>query len=97
MSGGSFNYLSIKDSDELVEYVDELKRMKKALNDIGAHDAAGDVTIILTHCELIKRSEASMGNVMKRVSDVLQAVEWNQSGDWGKEKIDEALALYRTR
>ncbi len=74
MSGGSFDYLYLKDFDgpeQLFLMADELERR-------GYHSAAAHTRAICA----IQPSQA--------LRQLWMAVEWNVSGDWGPEKVEQA-------
>lgn len=96
MSGGSFGYLchaaDFDDGLKLAIKLEDLKAMRDALRSEGADDAA-DAT-----AEMVSMTEdfiAKMESKGKSLSKVWKAMEWFYSGDWGKERLDEALKEYR--
>lgn len=92
MSGGSYNYLCYKDVFELESHREELNRMRDRLIELGHLDAAKETeSIILTLDSFKVRMEARLS----RLKDVWRAVEWLDSGDYGKEQVAEAVKKYQ--
>jgi len=84
MSGGSYNYLCYRETPaDIATYagIDSLERMAADLSD-------GHPVTVWTR-ELLATLNAP---IPKAVSDVWRAREWVESGDWGPEDLDEALA-----
>ncbi|WTW93645.1 hypothetical protein OG216_09765 [Streptomycetaceae bacterium NBC_01309] len=94
MSGGSYNYLC--DAHELADLLrreHDLKEMADRLAGMGgAEDAARETEELLVQLRQWKvRAEVRV----RRLSDVWQAVEWEDSGDGHPGQIGEALSRYR--
>lgn len=92
MSGGSYNYLFTKDPEELVSRRDDLEAMRNRLVELGATDVAAAVEEIAA---TITSYRHEVEWRMAKVADVLQAVEWLDSNDWGEDQMREAIAKYR--
>lgn len=93
MSGGSFDYLcEVFDFFEMADKERQLKAMGERLAGVGAADAARETHEALL---IIRAAEAQTEAIVGRLRDVWKAVEWVDSGDWGSDAIDEALAKYR--
>lgn len=95
MSGGSFGYLCMAaDHDgglKLATKLEDLKAMRDALLSEGANDAAEETAEMISMTEdFIARMESKGDSLSK----VWKAMEWFYSGDWGKERLDEALKEY---
>lgn len=92
MSGGSFNYLCWAMAGELVQKRSDISDMVRALADDGIIDAAKEtesILLILNHFEVLMQAR------IERLSPVWKAIEWQRSGDWGQDCVNEALAEYR--
>lgn len=94
MSGGSWGYLFSKEVDELVQYssVELLEEMSDYLNSNGYEDVAKDVSRLV---EYIKSARIRIETLHEMLSPVFKAVEWYDSADWSKDKVDEAIEEYR--
>lgn len=96
MSGGSYNYLCFKTPDQLWEAIAEndITSMSERLSALGIHDASVETAAVQL---LVEQFENNMLRKLSRLAGIWRAVEWHDSGDWGKGHIDEAVAKYRTR
>jgi hypothetical protein len=92
MSGGSFNYLCDVPSWDIISNVEDLKRMRDALLEYDALDAATECEAVLA---TIKQFQVLVDVRLKRMHEVFKAVEWHASGDGGIEGVQRALAAYR--
>lgn len=93
MSGGSYNYLFIKQADELFGDDNDLERMADRLAGLGwADDAAKDTYDLLA---VLRTQTVRVDAARDRLRDLFQAVEWWDSGDSGEEGVRQALASYR--
>lgn len=92
MSGGSFNYLYCKDTDELMSNTSDLEEMREYLISYGYEDIAKDTQRLI---EYIKSANCVIGTLKEMLEPVFHAVEWYESADWGKERMIEALEKYR--
>lgn len=84
MSGGSLGYLYCKDFEPdagLFAYV--AQKLRKL-----GHEAAAQESDAIAACiaEAVARRD--------RLADVLQAVEWYESGDWGKDDVAARVAAW---
>lgn len=93
MSGGSFDYLCLKDADALPSMVHALDAMSGELAKLGyAEDAAWETEELLC----IVRQYAVRAQIrIDRLHDIWRAMEWWHSGDSGEEDVGTALAQYR--
>lgn len=92
MSGGSYNYLCYKDSDNINESRSDINDMRDRLTELGYLDAAKEtesVTLMLNAFEV--RIQARI----ERLSEVWRAVEWCDSGDSGEDSVKKAVDKYR--
>jgi hypothetical protein len=93
MSGGSYNYLYIKDARELHDATNDLEAIRDRLAGLGyADDAAQAVTDIL---DSIREFEKTIDAKMVRLRDVLRSVEWWDSADSGEDAVRDALDQFR--
>jgi hypothetical protein len=84
MSGGSHNYLYSRASDEMCGLASEIEQMADAIGDgfPSARARTSRVALLLR--------EAATEAV--RLSDLWKAVEWHQSGDWGRYRVRSEAA-----
>ena len=95
MSGGSFNYLYCKENiGDLLYHTDDLDDMREALIKYGYEDIAKDTQRLI---EYIKSAEVRVTVLAKNLQGVFKAVEYYESGDWGKETMLSKLEEYRRR
>lgn len=87
MSGGSYDYLYAKPPGDLHEYIPELERLADRLRDMEEYAAAEEVD---AHATRIVEYHNQMKATHDRLSDVMKAVEWYDSGDWGRNSVHEA-------
>jgi hypothetical protein len=92
MSGGSFNYLSSQDPDQLMNMESELQSMVDYLNNNGAEDAAKETyELVLIMRQFRVRADVTA----KRLAEVWWAAELVTSGDSSFEELTKALKEYR--
>jgi hypothetical protein len=89
MSGGSFEYLcfDVEDTDKILSTPERLRKMEAYLRARGKHDIADEVLCFCLNIETHMRQLLAMGN---RMTDILLAVEWWASCDWGEDQVDKA-------
>lgn len=93
MSGGSFNYLCCKEElADLCDHMPELERMRESLIKYGYEDIARDVQRLI---EYIRSAEIRIKTLAEQLNDVFHAVEWYESGDYGKDSMIKHLEKYR--
>lgn len=94
LSGGSFNYLCYKDVPDLMNpsSISELESMALYLMNIGYEDIAKDTKRLI---EYIKSASLTIEVLSQQLNDVFHAVEWYESGDWGRDGCIEELEKYR--
>lgn len=90
MSGGSFDYLYIKETHQVVEMRDDVERMQKELERLNHWDAARRTADVLQYIQAIR-------NVQEDIADVWQAVEWCCSSDWGPDQVETAVEKWRKK
>lgn len=86
MSGGSLDYLYRKSVGEAVES-DDFDRL---LEEIETYDRR-NAWIAAATLYGIKQRYAQMQKDWDALSDVVRAVEWNLSCDYGRDQVEEAL------
>lgn len=92
MSGGSYNYLCYKSADSLLEQQEELRGMQNRLSQLGLVEAAKETGKVLkTLEEALKAVEKLADNL----HGVWHAVEWYDSGDWGKDDLNRIASQYK--
>ena len=93
MSGGSFEYLCFKQTEDLFGWCGELQQMSDALAVYeGAEDVAAETQKLLMDIRIYKnRVEVAK----EKLGPVWKAMEWWKSGDWGEEDFIKALEKFR--
>jgi len=92
MSGGSYNYLCFKDSYEIISARKEIGEMRDRLIELGYLDAAKETESILL---MLDSFEVRIQSRIDRLKFIWKSVEWFDSGDDGKDSVDEAVEKYR--
>lgn len=93
MSGGSLNYLCYKEPVELFNHLEDLEMAEQYLLAKDYKDIAADVRRLM---EYIKSAENRIGVLAEQLNNVLHAVEWYISADYGEDTLRKALEEYRT-
>ena len=92
MSGGSFNYLFTKDIFDIAAGVgEEWDWMLKELDDLCPEASQDMRKIKLSTEEFVKKNEPAWS----KLQDLLHAVEYWRSNDYGKDQVDKAVERYR--
>lgn len=92
MSGGSYNYLYAH-TGGLEAQRGDIRAMRDRLQELeeqgvpGAARAARETRMVLNHLKLAEEHAQAL-------SEVWRAVEWRDSGDYGDDQVNEALAEY---
>ena len=92
MSGGSHNYLCFADMSEILGRTADMEDMESALISEGYIDIAMDVRRLIEYC---RSAEVKIGVLFNQLKDVFHDIEWNHSGDVGKETLIDTLEKYR--
>lgn len=93
MSGGSLNYLYLKDAAELMNAVADLEAVEaELLSTFGAKDVAKDVRRLI---EYINSANNRISVLAEQLSEVMHAIEWYDSGDYGRDSVNRCLNDYR--
>ena len=93
MSGGSYDYLCFKNSDEVLNELEQLRNMRDRLNGLGYTDIAQATQSVIG---LIEQYRTIMDDKIERIQDIWKAIEWADSGDTSESEIKEAVEKYRT-
>ena len=92
MSGGSFDYLYLKEAPEIMQHVIDVEDMRDICLKLGYIDIARDLTRLAEY----SRSAYIRIEVLKnQLRGVMRAVEWYESNDIGEESLAEAIEKYR--
>lgn len=93
MSGGSYEYLAVKDSREIFDAEKQLQRMADDLAKLGyAPDAAKETMEVLLE---VRQARNRLDARLKRLYDVWHAMEWWKSCDSSEDEVRVALLRYR--
>jgi hypothetical protein len=87
MSGSSYNYLCFKTVSELEGDIEMVHAMANRLKQLGHDDAAAATMKIIDSINAINQD-------VFKLSEVWKAVEWLDSGDWGIESVNTAVAKF---
>lgn len=95
MSGGSYNYLFCKETADLfcATSLQDMEAIEAQLLSCGYKDIAKDVRRLI---EYINSAENRISVLHKQLKDVFHAVEWYDSGDYGKATLQKKLEEYRS-
>lgn len=95
MSGGSLNYLFCKEPYELFEAgrVADLEEAAAVVLNAGYKDIAKDIFRL---AEYIKSASIRVEVLHEQLRDVLHAVEWYLSADYGDTTMRKHLDAYRS-
>lgn len=94
MSGGSYDYLCVRDTDDLFErnQLETLERMRDRLLALGYLDAAGQTDALIG---TITQARALIDMRRAALERVWHAVEWYDSGDCNEDRVAAAITEYR--
>lgn len=92
MSGGSLNYLYNKEPAELFHHLDDLEDVEYELLKRGAKDIARDVRRLI---EYIEAAENRICVLSEQLQDIMHAVEWRLSADYGEGDLLREIEAYR--
>src|SRR5690349_15986262 len=97
MSGGHFEYLCFKaDNEEIFTYnsLVQLEAMEAHLKAIGKEDAAKVIGGYKDAIVAVRNSAFEYG---ERLYELLHNVEWQASGDYGVDAIDNAMTTLHAK
>lgn len=94
MSGGHYDYIYCKDSEELFkdENLCELEDMSEDALCLGYEDIAKDLTRLV---EYIKSAKVRVSVLSNQLNKVMKGMEYYQSCDIGKDRLNEIVEEYR--
>lgn len=92
MSGGSFNYLCYAEMPDVLGRTADMKDMERVLIALGYNDIAKDVRRLIEYC---KSAENRISVLFEQLEDVFHDIEWERSGDIGKDSLINTLEKYR--
>ena len=95
MSGGSFNYLYCKETEDMFSdtVILDLSGMEDILLKTNYTDIAKDIRRLI---EYIKSARNRVEVLQENLKPVLKAVEWYDSCDIGADGLAKAVERYRT-
>lgn len=93
MSGGSFDYLYCKDTEEFfsLDSINSLIDMAVILKKEGYEDVSKDVFRLVGY---IKSARTEVDILRKQLKDVIHSVEWFDCGDFGPDTLKEHIEMY---
>jgi succinate dehydrogenase/fumarate reductase flavoprotein subunit len=91
MSGGSFEYLCQKDAAEVLAVLETVRRMAATLEEEFGHLAKDAVDATLG---IVRRGE-ELQEEIDDLKDLWKAVEWWQSGDYGRDRALVELGKWK--
>ena len=94
MSGGHYDYLYYKETPDFFSYsvTSDLDDMAEVLIKKGYEDVARD---LIRLSEYIKSARNRVDVLKDQLSDVMHAVEWWASADYGDDSLKKHLDMYR--
>lgn len=92
MSGGSLNYLCYCQTNELFNRIGDLEEAEEYLLKCGYKDIARDVRRLI---EYLLSAENRISTLFEQLSEVLHAIEWHMSADYGEDTAKKVLEQYR--
>lgn len=94
MSGGSFDYLYLKETEEFfsLDSINSLTDMAVILKKEGYEDVSKDVFRLVGY---IKSARTEVDILRKQLKDVMRSVEWFDSHDYGEDTLREHIEMYR--
>lgn len=100
MSGGSFNYVALKDLAEMIQDGDarnQLEYMSQYLRDVyGAEKAAAQTAHIAKRLREMRKEIQEMEETAIYLRRVWHAAEWYVSLDWTYEQFSEIIRQYNS-
>jgi len=94
MSGGSYDYLYLKETEDLfkLDNINYLSDMAVVLSKEGYEDVSRDVVRLI---EYIKSAWNRVDVLREQLSDVMRSVEWFDSLDFDLDTLKEHIEMYR--
>jgi hypothetical protein len=94
MSGGSYNYLYSKDSEDIINQIPDMIRMRDRLIELDMKTGAVMLQKLILSVEKY-RIEADAR--MDEMYPLMRAVEWMDSGDSGLDSVQEAYEKFLSK
>lgn len=94
MSGGAFNYVCFRETIELIERKSELYEIIDSLVQYGYEDLAEDVKELIQRINKLKEKVNDVERYRETLEPILKAVEWYESGDYGKDTMIKVFEEY---
>lgn len=95
MSGGSYDYLYSKSSEDFISSTVQLDSMIARLIDLDLLDISQDSLMIKSDLYNIKLLLSQMQDKIYKLSPVWKAVEWFDSSDYGINEVLDSVEKYR--
>lgn len=92
MSGGSLGYVCYCQTNELFNRIGDLEEAEAYLLSNGYNDIAKDVRRLI---EYLFSAENRISVLHEQLSNVLHAIEWHISADYGEDTAKKVLEEYR--
>ena len=95
MSGGSHNYLALalrSDPDEAWQRLPYIEEMRDRLHEAGFEPEAAEFAELV---KVIKDASLLVRTSVERLRPVMHAVEWWDSGDWGRDRVERVIEEHR--
>lgn len=103
MSGGFFDYVSLKDAGQILAEPDSIQKLRELLDHLNELGYSGTramkdlVRLIASLYEEVERQEKFKSFVdgkLEKLSGVTKATEWHASNDWGPDSVRKAVDEY---
>jgi len=94
MSGGSFNYLLYEDPAGMLWRRHTVRDMAEYLGRGEPGDAAPAAAALTAYADLLDRAVDEITRVHTELYELMHAVEWKASGDWGPDQLLEFCAAF---
>lgn len=94
MSGGSYDYLYCKDTEELFSKAVDIEDMAETLEKLNYLDVARDMRRL---AEYIKTAHNRVEVLSKQLRPIMKAVEWYEDCDIGEDKLGKEIEEYRNK
>ncbi len=92
MSGGSYDYLYCKETEELFGKATDIDDMAATLIKMGHVDVAKDMIRL---SEYIKSAHIRVDTLSEQLRPIMKAVEWYESCDIGPDGLQKAVDKYQ--
>lgn len=94
MSGGSYDYLYCQETHKLFEpiYTSYLEDMYERCIELGYEDVSRDFQRLIQY---IKSAYIRVDVLRGNLRDVMKAIEWYDSADYGEDTVKRVIDAYR--